>query len=572
MVLTNTPFNGSNFHGWNRNVMMALDAKLKLGFIDGSCVKPGDKNFDPMKLNDEYELVRSQIFAMDPLPTINKAYYIVQQIKKQKQVTSQTFEPTAFFANMNNKGQNGGRKESKGNRIDGKRYCTGCFDEHFTVESPFDIGIENEVAMNQNGGYDQKLVAVVCQEVMKMFKGNDIAFDGNAGPSYAVFGLVVLHPFLFITVTYLKNLIIVHLPDGSSKTVTIVGSVKLTPTLILTNVFYVPDFQLNLLSAGQLSQNNQLVAHFYPNDFCFQDLSTNQIVVVGKGSSLDKQSYSNSVSKNVLDVHTYHARLGHSSVRILQKSQKNGQIRTNTDRGTAKAYKSQENAFSRYCGTTCCFGGERTQIGIDNETRPRDRGARGNLNFRLVAAMNNRWKNLWGRLGRGRSRLKGCASALLERLQTKRYCEDAIKVKRRSTSTRLNELMRHAERNDLRETEGQQVARYLGGLKPQVSEKIGAQVLWTLNEAKNTTLRVELMRQDRGPRWDSNRRGYRGDNYNKITTENNKIVLVSTSNIDRKEDKSVGKRNTNHKRQIIHLPNRHLISESASSATNWTHV
>lgn len=30
-----------------------------------------------MKLNDEYESVRSQILAMDPLPTVNKAYYIV---------------------------------------------------------------------------------------------------------------------------------------------------------------------------------------------------------------------------------------------------------------------------------------------------------------------------------------------------------------------------------------------------------------------------------------------------------------------------------------------------------------
>ncbi|PWA43290.1 hypothetical protein CTI12_AA537040 [Artemisia annua] len=41
-----------------------------------------------MKLSDEYESVRSQILAMDPLPTVNKAYYIVQQIEKQKQAFS----------------------------------------------------------------------------------------------------------------------------------------------------------------------------------------------------------------------------------------------------------------------------------------------------------------------------------------------------------------------------------------------------------------------------------------------------------------------------------------------------
>ncbi|GJY49405.1 hypothetical protein Tco_0439361 [Tanacetum coccineum] len=240
MVLTNTPLNGTNFYGWNRNVRMALGENLKLGFIDGSCPKPGAENADLqrwircdymvtcwilnsmvtelfdaflyaqsacelwkeiaerygqsngpliyqlerelskitqgnltiasffnilkkcwdelqnisglltcdcgrirectcdvlckvllrdsnskliqflMKLNDDYESVRSQILAMDPLPIVNKAYYIVQQIEKQKQVTNHSFEPTAFFANLNSKGGNNGRKDNKGSRNDGK--------------------------------------------------------------------------------------------------------------------------------------------------------------------------------------------------------------------------------------------------------------------------------------------------------------------------------------------------------------------------------------------------------------------------------------------------------------------
>jgi len=40
-----------------------------------------------MGLNSGYDAVRGQILAMDPLPTVNRAYYIIQQIKKQKQVT-----------------------------------------------------------------------------------------------------------------------------------------------------------------------------------------------------------------------------------------------------------------------------------------------------------------------------------------------------------------------------------------------------------------------------------------------------------------------------------------------------
>ncbi|GJT01739.1 retrovirus-related pol polyprotein from transposon TNT 1-94 [Tanacetum coccineum] len=273
MVLTNTPFNGSNFYGWNRNVRMALGAKLKLGFIDGSCPKPGIGDVDLqrwircdymninglptcdcgkirectcdvlenfmfrdsnsklihflMKLNDEYESVRSQILAMDPLPTVNKAYYIVQHIEKQKQVTNHTFEPSAFFANMNNKGSNSGKKENRGSRNDGKRFCTSCNQEGHTLDQCFEkIGYpncENEIGVNQGDGFDQKLVATVCQEAMKIFKGKGV--ESSASRDYA-----------------------------------------------------------STSHAGQVIQNNQLVAHFYPNDCCFQDLSTNQIVAVGKGS------------------------------------------------------------------------------------------------------------------------------------------------------------------------------------------------------------------------------------------------------------------------------------------------
>ncbi|GJX22684.1 reverse transcriptase, partial [Tanacetum coccineum] len=235
--------------------------------------------------------------------------------------------------------------------------------------------------------------------------------------------------------------------------------------------------------------------------------------------------------------------------------------------------------------------------GIDDETRPGDRGARGNLNFRQVAALNNRWEPAYGDdsdeeevwhtnprrqfnpAGANRGggyrrnnefRLKvdissfngtlavedfidwlaeGCASAWWERIQAKRYREGKQSIRtwyrmkqllqkdflppdyeqilfqqyqrchqgQKTVHEYMVEFMRLAERNDLKETEGQQVAR------------------------------VELMLQDKGTRWDSNRRGYGGDNYNKTTTKNNKTILESTSNIERKEDKSVGKRNIENK-------------------------
>nr|GFA41845.1 hypothetical protein [Tanacetum cinerariifolium] len=54
-----------------------------------------------MRLNDDFEAVKNQNLFMDPSPNLNKAYYIIQQVKKQKQVTHHTSDPTAFFAKGN---------------------------------------------------------------------------------------------------------------------------------------------------------------------------------------------------------------------------------------------------------------------------------------------------------------------------------------------------------------------------------------------------------------------------------------------------------------------------------------
>uniref|UniRef100_A0A803LQR9 Retrotransposon Copia-like N-terminal domain-containing protein n=1 Tax=Chenopodium quinoa TaxID=63459 RepID=A0A803LQR9_CHEQI len=182
-------------------------------------------------LNSGFDSTITNILSMDPLPTINRAFSIAQQIEKQKEVSGygeMIPESSAMAAQrmMRNGGQqrynqgsmvqggyNAGRRDWKKEKLDKKcDHCKGkghtidqCFkligypewynavkaskalvnqyggnrmaanvsQEH--ADSPFDL---NNNVVN-SGAVDSQMMIAICQEVMRSMKGKQVASESN---------------------------------------------------------------------------------------------------------------------------------------------------------------------------------------------------------------------------------------------------------------------------------------------------------------------------------------------------------------------------------------------------------
>uniref|UniRef100_A0A803MNF7 Retrotransposon Copia-like N-terminal domain-containing protein n=1 Tax=Chenopodium quinoa TaxID=63459 RepID=A0A803MNF7_CHEQI len=363
-------FNGDNFLTWNRSIRLALGAKNKLFFIDGSCRRPASDSPDLQKwirndymvqswllnsmdklisegfilqqsaqqlydeilerygqsnapqlfdlhkklisieqesdsivqyysklkrvwdeiqllegfpdcdcgalsqsgLNRNYDAAKTNIISMDPLPTVNRAYYMLLQIERQHKlnekidVSSQTSAFATFknaqFSQNSQIAQSGGRdvkryklhgyppwyvamrnKQSGGNSNISK--YAGNVSEFSVPDSPLDF--DDCMTSSKDPPVDTALVSVVYKEMMKIMKGkqseatdlNDWIVDTGATDH------MVCNQDLLSSCTLLPRPVTVGLPDG------------------------------------RLLEQNNLTAIFKHDSYVFQDSITSQVSAVG---------------------------------------------------------------------------------------------------------------------------------------------------------------------------------------------------------------------------------------------------------------------------------------------------
>ncbi|KAL0357409.1 UNVERIFIED_CONTAM: hypothetical protein Scaly_1426600 [Sesamum calycinum] len=133
MSIVTALMDGKNYLAWSRAIKLALQGRMILCFIDRTSEKlnRGDENYDkwirvdsmgPLSvvdhydkttaesntlnqlmqfligLDDAYDHIRSQILAIEPLSSVNKAFSMVQRVEKQQKLNCLNTEPTEEIA------------------------------------------------------------------------------------------------------------------------------------------------------------------------------------------------------------------------------------------------------------------------------------------------------------------------------------------------------------------------------------------------------------------------------------------------------------------------------------------
>ncbi|KAF7807109.1 uncharacterized protein G2W53_039270 [Senna tora] len=255
-----------------------------------------------MGLNQTFEMIRSQILALDPLPSVNKAFAMVVTVEIEKEINqvqgSSGIEGSAMMARSNPRNENFKKIEDRRNEKLAK-HCDYCQQNGHTREGCFKLigypewfkelreqrkknGKKNMAATaisetpidltNDKGTNDYARVMVALQELTKIVKGkteqkhvnfaNLGEFAGKNGgketfPFFTNTSWVVdtgasshmcSNKELLINLRALDQEIPVHLPDGSVKNVKHTESVDLKSSKTLVE--------------GRLTDNLYILKHY----------------------------------------------------------------------------------------------------------------------------------------------------------------------------------------------------------------------------------------------------------------------------------------------------------------------
>ncbi|MFS8004213.1 putative RNA-directed DNA polymerase [Helianthus anomalus] len=304
-----------------------------------------------MGLGAEFTVIRTQILATKPIPSLTAAYHMVHDDEKQRAVSNENknnIESAAFKAFQKREGNHNKEKGGAKGPRDGNDHCSFCNRDGHKKEGCFKLvgypdwwpGKKGEKTKGKATCVETEsspipgLTQEHYQTLVKHFSGS-----GNNETTKTLANIAckindegewIIDSGCTEYITYLPNILInkkaaplegpVLIPNGESIPVKGKGEYILPGGAKVNNVLYIPDFKCNLLLVSRLSRDLQCVVSFFP-DFCvMQGLQRRNLIGAGRcEGGLYRMKMVQEKKALATAIETWHKRLGHASKGKLAK-------------------------------------------------------------------------------------------------------------------------------------------------------------------------------------------------------------------------------------------------------------
>lgn len=312
-------------------------------------------------LNDQFNVVKTQVLMLDPLPSINKVYSLVIQEESNNHSLSVPPDESLSLVNAtessHGRGRGRGRGYSSGFRP--PRQCSFCGKHNHTVDycyqkhghpnfqkqgSSVNVSSSNDEIETQPGSsseapsnpgtnisqekYDQLLSLLQQVNLLPAASTSSTNHIHTPSSSQPFTGSGISSIFtcslqsksdLWLLDSGANEHIVssihwftsyhkitpkpVNLPNGSSVLVDIAGTIHFTPIFYIDNVLFSPLFTLNLISIFKLCDSLKCYITFHDNKCFLQDLQSQRMIGLGEQfEGLDRLNldfFSSSLNKSL---------------------------------------------------------------------------------------------------------------------------------------------------------------------------------------------------------------------------------------------------------------------------------
>ncbi|GKA93397.1 ribonuclease H-like domain-containing protein [Tanacetum coccineum] len=258
-----------NYKMWSTAMTIALTGKNKMGFVDGTCVKPATSVVHCLEMESSHAI---NILAREPFSDVKEAFNVISMEESHRGLhhgsgSGNKVQPAVFVAKTNNFIGNDFRRGNNGN---GPLYNKHTANQHLTISTKNMFNITDIASLNLNVGH----------------------------------------------------------PNETLAKITAIGNLRLSANVVLFDVLVVPEYCVSLMSVHKLIKDSKLFVVFNEHKCYIQDLNLVKTVRIGIESGglylfdedqigESKYGLSNSIFVCNVSKQLWHNRLSHPSDQVL---------------------------------------------------------------------------------------------------------------------------------------------------------------------------------------------------------------------------------------------------------------